>query len=166
MNWDTGLEVALGAGTPVIAAMIHRGVQKLWQKALEKAAQIDPKTAPPSYHRAYILGKALGTVAAMLLKPGKARRPKVKRFAGSRTVERATYFLDLLSMVVPKRIANEEIGDAVELIHRMAKVRRPKWFIALKVATTYFWVGVHTLLHCAEQVAGIVSLARGKGDKD
>ncbi|MBN1208931.1 MAG: hypothetical protein JXB05_28995 [Myxococcaceae bacterium] len=72
----------------------------------------------------------------------------------------------MLSALVPRRIANEEISDALEVVHHMARAGRPKCFIALKVATTYFWVGVHTLLHCAERVAGIVKVITGKSDKD
>lgn len=99
----------------------------------------------------------------------KERKPFWRRWlgpAGTRTVARAEQSLDLLSALVPRRIANEEIGDALEVIQGMAKARRPRWFIALKVATTFFWVGVHTLLHCAERVAGIVKAVTGKSEKD
>jgi hypothetical protein len=99
-------------------------------------------------------------------KSQKSSRFNWGRPAGPRTVAKAEHALDLLSALVPQRIASEEIGDAVEVIHQMVKAGRPKWFVALKVSTTFFWVGVHTLLHYAERVAGIVSLARGKGDKD
>lgn len=85
--------------------------------------------------------------------------------AGARTMRTATLALDLLSMLVPKRISNEEIGDALEQIHAMVKARRPRWFIYVKVVTTFFWVGVHTGLHYAERIAGIIGKATGgKGD--
>jgi hypothetical protein len=38
--------------------------------------------------------------------------------------------------------------------------------IALKVVTTSFCMGVHTFLHCAERVAGIVKVVTGKSDKN
>jgi hypothetical protein len=44
------------------------------------------------------------------------------------------------------------------------RARRPKFFIYLKVATTFFWVGVHTLLNSAKRVAGIVKAATDKSD--
>ena len=85
--------------------------------------------------------------------------------AGPRVVRKAACALDFLSAIVPKRIANEEIGDALEQIHAMATARRPRWFIYVKVATTFFWVAVHTGLHYAERVAGIIGKATGsKGD--
>ncbi|MFP2905950.1 hypothetical protein ACLESD_13010 [Pyxidicoccus sp. 3LFB2] len=93
-----------------------------------------------------------------LLKP-------TSRPAGARSLHRATSALDFLGTLVPKRIANEEIGDALEQIHAMVKARRPRWFITIKVSTTFFWVAVHTGLHYAERVAGIIGKATGgKGD--
>lgn len=88
-----------------------------------------------------------------------------RRAAGTRTASAAVSALDFLSMLVPKRIANEEIGDALEQINAMVRARRPRWFINVKVATTFFWVTVHTLLHYAERVAGIIGKTTGgKGD--
>lgn len=77
-------------------------------------------------------------------------------------VERARVALDLLSAMVPARIANEEIGDALEIIHRMAAAKCPKWRIYLRVATTFFWVSVHTLSHSAERVAGGLKAVTGR----
>ncbi|MFL5348514.1 MAG: hypothetical protein ACJ8AT_27275 [Hyalangium sp.] len=48
----------------------------------------------------------------------------------------------------------------------MVKARRPKWFVCLKVTTTFWWVAVHTLLHYAARVVGIVKVVTGKSDKD
>lgn len=86
--------------------------------------------------------------------------------AGPRTIARAERWLDLLSALIPRRIVGEEIADAREMIHQMAQAGRPKCFIAIKVATTYFWLVVHTLLHFGERVAGIVKVVTGKSDKD
>jgi hypothetical protein len=85
--------------------------------------------------------------------------------ASSRTIVCAERWLELLAALLPRRIANEEIADALEMIHQMAEAARPRCFIAIKVATTYFWVGLHTLLHCGERVAGIVKVVTGKSDK-
>jgi hypothetical protein len=84
---------------------------------------------------------------------------------GVRTERAAAYAFDALSMLVPKRISNEEIGDAMEQVQAMVLARRPRWFIYMKIVTTFFWVFVHTLLHYAAQVAGIIGKATGgKGD--
>jgi hypothetical protein len=93
-----------------------------------------------------------------------ARRLRRTRQAGVRTIRQAEYALDLLSAFVPKRISNEEIGDAMEAIHHMVQNGRPKSFIYTKIATTFFWVFLHTALHYAERIAGIWKAATGKID--
>ncbi|WP_163998695.1 hypothetical protein [Pyxidicoccus caerfyrddinensis] len=87
------------------------------------------------------------------------------RAAGPQTIKLATNALDALAAIVPSRIANEEIGDALEFMLRMKKAKRPKSLIYAKVATTYAYVLVHTGLHYAERIAGIIGKATGgKGD--
>jgi hypothetical protein len=102
------------------------------------------------------------------LPPRAVKKPsplsRLLRPAGPRTVETATYLLDIVSALVPKRISNEEIGDALEIICSMQKAGRPKWLVYLKVVTTFWWVILHTLLHYAERMAGILSLSAGKSD--
>lgn len=51
----------------------------------------------------------------------------------------------LVQYRLPKRISDEEIGDALELIARFVAEGRPRRFIYLKIATTIFWVLVHTV---------------------
>jgi hypothetical protein len=51
--------------------------------------------------------------------------------------------LGLVEVLVPKRIADEELGDAMEIIDRMIEQRRPPSHVYLKVATTIFWVLLH-----------------------
>jgi hypothetical protein len=84
--------------------------------------------------------------------------------AEQRTVDRATYALDLLSSLVPSRIANEEIGDALEIIHQLTKAGRPMLSVYLRVATTFFWVLVHSLLFHAERVLGALKAATSEND--
>lgn len=93
-----------------------------------------------------------------------SRLSHLLRPAGPRTVEKAMYLLDIASALVPKRISNEEIGDALETIDRMQKAGRPKWLVYLKVVTTFWWVFLHTLLHYAERLVGILKLAAGESD--
>lgn len=118
-----------------------------------------------AFERASRAGVNSGYRTARIIE--KARQKKLshatRQAAGPRSLQRATYALDALSTLVPKRISSEEIGDALEAIDRLMKAGRPKWFIYTKVATTYFWVLLHTLLHYAEQAAGIWATATGKG---
>lgn len=80
-----------------------------------------------------------------------------------RIIDQASKALDLLEALVPRRIANEEIGDAQEYIHRMVAAHRPRWMVYLKVATTYFWILTHALAAVITRAADALrSLGGGK----
>lgn len=72
-------------------------------------------------------------------------------------VEYAARLLDLVSLIVPRRLAQEEIGDALERTHRLASLGRPRWEIWLKVSTTVFWVLVNSLREITSAVRGRAS---------
>jgi hypothetical protein len=52
----------------------------------------------------------------------------------------ASRALGFIELLVPKRIADEELGDAAEALLRLIEQRRPRWQVYLKVVTTIFWV--------------------------
>lgn len=70
---------------------------------------------------------------------------------------RADVVLDTLRIFVPRRLADEEIGDAFELI--VEKDLRG-WRLWGKVASTVFWVLVNGVREC---VAAIVGKRKGGG---
>jgi hypothetical protein len=82
-----------------------------------------------------------------------------------RVIDQASKALDLLEALVPRRIANEEIGDAQEYIHRMVKAHRPRWMIYLKVGTTYFWILTHSLMATITRAADAVRGLSGRKRK-
>jgi hypothetical protein len=47
---------------------------------------------------------------------------------------------DFIELLVPKRVADEEIGDALELIARLMREGRPAWQIYLKALSAAFFV--------------------------
>jgi hypothetical protein len=104
-----------------------------------------------------------GVKATQQLERAKDRKESSQLHA-STTMRRAKKAFDLLEALVPQRIANEEIGDALELIHRWVKARRPKWMIYLKVATTFFWVLTHSVLDWIIKAGGAAKLLIGKHD--
>jgi hypothetical protein len=55
---------------------------------------------------------------------------------------------------VPKRLADEEIGDALESIARLARERRPKWQIYLKAASAAFFVLLNALHEVSSSLLG------------
>jgi hypothetical protein len=91
-----------------------------------------------------------------------AVRKVATRKANTQSLATAEAAFAWLEAFVPKRIANEELGDALEFIGRMIDERRPRVLVRIKIATTCFWVLLHTGLHYSERVAGIWSTATGK----
>ncbi|HYH96549.1 hypothetical protein [Hyalangium sp.] len=88
--------------------------------------------------------------------------------SGARQLEgsalsRAEHCLDLLADLLPPRIANEEIGDAVQVIHKMAKDHLPSWRIYQKAARTAIWVVIHTFQHwVVVWFLSVLKIAMGK----
>lgn len=82
-----------------------------------------------------------------------AGAPLERRYASA--VRLATSWFGAIDALVPKRIADEEIGDALEQIAQFVKDGRPPWQVYAKFATSAFWVLVHAL-------GDISSLLRGK----
>jgi hypothetical protein len=72
---------------------------------------------------------------------------------------RAQRTFDVLGPYLPSRIANEQIGDALESIHEMVRAGAPKWKVQAKVARTLFWLLAHTGLELALGIAGAVKKA-------
>lgn len=58
-------------------------------------------------------------------------------------LRRANRVFEILELVVPARIAKEEIGDAMEVIAMLTQRGRPAWHIYVKLFATIFWVFVH-----------------------
>jgi hypothetical protein len=71
--------------------------------------------------------------------------------------ERAGKVLDLLSLVVSRRIGQEDIGDALECLHRLACLGCPRWQLWLKTASTVFWVLLNSLREITSAVRGRAS---------
>jgi hypothetical protein len=70
---------------------------------------------------------------------------------------RAARAFSVLSAILPPRIADEELGDALEDIARRVRSRRPMWEIELKVAMTVVWSLLHAVEDVVARVAKIVN---------
>ncbi len=77
---------------------------------------------------------------------------------GQKSLMRVSRALGVVELLVPRRIANEELGDAMEVIVRLVKQRRPSWQVCLKVATTVCWVVFNAL-----RFSGQRAVSRKKG---
>lgn len=66
----------------------------------------------------------------------------------SSRIPRSRRALELLQVLVPKRIADEEVGDALEVISTLIAGQPSRWtrvLVWVKVATTYLWTIFHAL---------------------
>ncbi len=78
------------------------------------------------------------------------------------TVIRASYtagarhWLRFVEVLVPARLRQEELGDAFEVINRLAREAEPgwRWLVAAKVVTTFFWVIVNAVRDVAAGLRG------------
>lgn len=95
-----------------------------------------------------------------VLTPVRVQLAREAEFARALTfASRALGFVELL---VPKRIANEELGDAAETILRLVEQRRPQWQVYLKVVTTIFWV-LFNAFRTSGRRAAVRKTAKRKG---
>lgn len=62
--------------------------------------------------------------------------------------------LDTVSLLVPRRLADEEIGDALEEIYRLVREDRPQLKVWLKVCSTVFWIGINSLREIVASLLG------------
>ena len=58
-------------------------------------------------------------------------------------VQRAERWLGLLGRLVDARIANEEVGDALERMSQVARAGAPGWALYGMACVSTFWVLVH-----------------------
>lgn len=70
-----------------------------------------------------IVGAAVGMITQEIISAPSTRQP----FAW-------------LAILTPKRIWNEDVGDALETISAMERAGSPRLWIQAKIVSTYFWV--------------------------
>ncbi len=68
-----------------------------------------------------------------------------KQLAAERAARRAERSFNTLSSFLPKRLCNEEIGDALEDITRRVREGQPVWQLYAKMLSTWVWVLWHGL---------------------
>lgn len=86
-----------------------------------------------------VLASVMLVMRRMGWKHGNKRAaPQPQRLQSSQ--RRAMTAFETLSLMVPARIAAEDIGDAMEVIGRLVHAGSPPWKIYLKTASACFWV--------------------------
>jgi hypothetical protein len=103
--------------------------------ALTVALKLDPT-------KSFALLKVLAVLAPMIGTGALRGRTGVGSQSVSPRVDGAGA-LRFVERLVPQWIADEEFGDASEVIAQMIEQQRPRWQVYLKVMTTIFWVFVN-----------------------
>lgn len=64
------------------------------------------------------------------------------------------YLFRLFALVLPRRLWEEELGDALEVLHALRKSGAPGWQIRLKILSTVAWGLVNALREVMSAVTG------------
>jgi hypothetical protein len=75
-------------------------------------------------------------------------------------VRRVEDFLGLVGRCTNARVANEELGDALELLHKLAGVGVPAWMLYAQAGVSAFWALVHTVQDAALRLTGTQRVER------
>ena len=81
---------------------------------------------------------------AQAAKEQAAREQAAKERRDQRTMLRVDETFRFISRLMPKRVSDEEIGDALELIAEQLQRSTTCWPVCWIVATTLFWLVVNT----------------------
>lgn len=63
-------------------------------------------------------------------------------------------FLGWWGRYASARVANEELGDALELLHKLAGAGVPAWMLYAQAGVSAFWALVHTVQDAAHRLTG------------
>jgi hypothetical protein len=69
-------------------------------------------------------------------------------------LDRGDRALGFISLVLPARIRNEDIGDAMEVLHRLKMEKKPAWQVYLKLVSTILWVMWATIIEVEHALVG------------
>jgi len=73
---------------------------------------------------------------------------------GHEVVRRVEGFLGWWGRYASARVANEELGDALELLHKWAGAGVPAWMLYAQAGVSAFWALVHTVQDAALRLTG------------
>lgn len=133
-------EMASNLVIEIATENISRVLRDIDQEAIAKIfSDLDPDSGAEK--EVHIESRALARLAAAASwsSPSEGNVGRLRAIRGARTVFSA------LALILPTRIADEEIGDALELINRLSREGRPLWQIYLETVTTVFWVSIDAI---------------------
>jgi len=107
-----------------------------------------------SQHTGGVSAEALNLANSWTLIEPEVLELERRERALNRAAARVATVFDLIELLVPRRIADEEIGDALELIGRLAAEGRPRWQIYLKAASATFFVLLNAVREVSSSLLG------------
>ena len=60
----------------------------------------------------------------------------------------------LMALILPRRLWEEELGDALEVLYALRSSGAPRWQISLKISSTFAWSLVNALREVMSAVTG------------
>jgi len=64
------------------------------------------------------------------------------------------YLFRMLALALPRRLWEEELGDALEVLHALRKSQALRWQIQVKIFSTFAWSLVNALREVMSAVTG------------
>lgn len=92
-------------------------------------------------------------LAAAMLRKSRKQSP-------ARVLNRAKGIFGLASALLPARVVDEELGDALEDVNRRLKEGRPRYEINLKIWGAVFWATFHSTSYALKRLGKAVSSFR------
>jgi len=80
---------------------------------------------------------------------------ELKRVGDHKDFKRALDFYDLLALLLPKRLRNEDQGDYLEVINKLQRDGAAKWKIYLKMITTSVFLFANAVHELASRLKGL-----------
>jgi hypothetical protein len=88
---------------------------------------------------------------------------RLQKYPGLRWVVERTYkettgprpaAFRIIALLVPRRVCEEELGDALEVLDHLYRVGAPRWHTRVKVCSTVFWVLINGLREIVSAALG------------
>jgi len=67
---------------------------------------------------------------------------------------REPYLFKMMTLILPRRLWEEELGDALEVLHALRKSGAPGWQMHLKIFSTFAWGVVNALREVISAATG------------
>ncbi len=93
----------------------------------------------------WMISHAIGLTLTFWPPLRRAATRKLSATEHSRVHSKATAVFDVIEVLLPTSMCGEMVGDALELLARMAREGRPVWHVYAKIFSTVIWISYAAL---------------------